>query len=338
MNRLHNLDYLRGLAAFGIMVFHYMSWTVGEFTADTFLGRVGVYGVSIFYILSGLTLYFVYAGKMNINKADLLSFFKKRIFRIFPLLWLVTIAAVILSKKIPNFFDLFLNLSGLFGFIKWDTYFSAGVWSIGNELVFYVFFPFFILFSQKSKLLLALLTLILFTLFSYFAFFKLDPTQSLDNQWFIYVNPLNQVFLFLSGFLMGLLFNKVSFNDTNVIILLIISFTGFVFYPVSGDNINLVTGINRIVFTLLCFTICFTFYKLKSTLPSYIHSPLTLLGEASYSVYLLHPIIYKITGFLKYTLHFSDVLRLVVAGILTLIISYFTYKYFEKYFMRLAKK
>jgi len=42
---------------------------------------------------------------------------------------LATIIAIILSGKMPNPFDLFLNLSGLFGFVKWDAYFSPGIWS-----------------------------------------------------------------------------------------------------------------------------------------------------------------------------------------------------------------
>jgi len=60
INRLNSLDYLRGIAAFGIMIYHYSSWTFGRFHADNFMGRVGVYGVAIFYVLSGLTLFHVY--------------------------------------------------------------------------------------------------------------------------------------------------------------------------------------------------------------------------------------------------------------------------------------
>jgi exopolysaccharide production protein ExoZ len=80
MNRLYNLDYLRGLAAFGIMIYHYLSWTLGNFSADTFMGRLGIYGVSIFYVLSGLTLYYVYFDKMKPSKEDIISFFKKKNF------------------------------------------------------------------------------------------------------------------------------------------------------------------------------------------------------------------------------------------------------------------
>ena len=100
MKRLSNIDYLRGLAALGIMVYHYLSWTLGLFTADSIMGRIGIYGVSIFYILSGLTLHYVYYEQMIPSKKDVLNFFKKRFFRIFPLLWLVIIVTTRSSKKI----------------------------------------------------------------------------------------------------------------------------------------------------------------------------------------------------------------------------------------------
>jgi peptidoglycan/LPS O-acetylase OafA/YrhL len=342
MNRLYNLDYLRGLAAFGIMIYHYLSWTLDKFSADTFMGRLGIYGVSIFYVLSGLTLYYVYYDKMKPSKEDIVSFFKKRIFRIFPLLWLVTIIAVILTRKSPDFYNLFLNLTGLFGFIKWDTYFSAGVWSIGNELVFYVFFPFFILFIKKLKPLMLVLTFVLLGLYLYFAFVKLNPDLTLSEQWKNYVNPLNQVFLFLGGFLIGFFFHNTKIKNSIIFTLIILSFVAFTFYPASGDTINVVTGTNRLVFTFCCFLICFCFYKLTFKFPEFIHKPLTILGEASYSVYLLHPIVWTFTGvvtrlFSKYIFYFPVSARLILSVLLTLIISFYVYQYFEKYFMKIGR-
>lgn len=342
MKRLYNLDYLRGIVAFGIMTYHYLGWTFGKFSADTFMGRLGIYGVSIFYVLSGLTLYFVYYDKMKPTKEDLISFFKKRIFRIFPLLWLVTFVAVILSRKIPNFYDLFLNLSGLFGFIKWETYFSPGVWSIGNELVFYVFFPFFILFTKSYKLLMIMLSTLILGLYLFFAFNKLNTSIELSEQWSIYSNPLNQVFLFLGGFFIGLFLHNIKIDNSVVIILFLLSIILFVFYPVFGDPINLVTGVNRLVFTTCCFIFCISFYKMTFTLPQFIHKPLTLLGEASYSVYLLHPIVYNITGIAfsisgKYLFNVPESVRILISILTTLSISYLVYQKFEKLFMKLGR-
>ena len=114
MKRLHELDYLRGLAATGIMLFHYLSWTLGEFNSENFVGRVGIYGVSIFYILSGLTLYHVYNTTLSGSTDALASFFKRRVLRIFPLLWVATIASIfIFDGGQASLREVFLNLTGL---------------------------------------------------------------------------------------------------------------------------------------------------------------------------------------------------------------------------------
>jgi exopolysaccharide production protein ExoZ len=342
VNRIHNLDYLRGLAAFGIMIYHYLSWTIGIFPADTFLGRLGLYGVSIFYVLSGLTLCHVYYDRMKPSVDDLVLFFKKRVLRIFPLLWLVTITMILLLGKTPNPINLFLNLSGLFGFVRWDIYYSPGVWSIGNELVFYVFFPFSILFIKKSKPLMVLLSLAIFGLYLYFAFVKLDPNITLERQWKDYINPLNQVFLFLGGFLLGFFLQDVKIDNSIIVVMLLATFALFTWYPSAENPIDIVTGSSRLVFTICCFLICLCFYKLTYIFPKVIHQPLTLLGEASYSVYLLHPIVYtvmdkasdKLNG--VFYVPISAVLFLSI--LLTLVFSYFVYQYFEKYFMAFGRR
>lgn len=344
MNRLHNLDYLRGIAAFGIMLYHYLSWTYGNFESKSFMGRVGVYGVSIFYVLSGLTLYHVYIQRMVPNREDLFQFAKKRFFRIFPLLWLATIASVLLKREIPNWENLFLNLSGLFGFVKWDTYFSTGVWSIGNELVFYVFFPFFIYFSKNNKSVFYLISTLIFLIYLQFAFSILSPEKTITEQWRNYVNPLNQVFLFLGGYLIGFLSEKKEIRNEYSWLFMIGGLALFTSYPSYGDNIYLVTGYNRLIFTLSCFMMVLGIYKVKGQLPKNLQTPLSWLGEASYSVYLLHPIVFSLSGIaLKMILGklgMPDLIRFnwLIAIPVSLVMSYFVYHYFEKYFMKLGHR
>ena len=342
MNRLYNLDYLRGLAALGIMIYHYCFFIFGAFAADTILGRVGVYGVSIFYVLSGLTLYHVYHSKMHPTLKDVGAFFRKRFFRIFPLLWLATIAAIILSKQVPDAWKVILNLTGLFGFFRWDGYFATGAWSIGNELVFYVFFPFFILFSKRFTSLFVILSTIIFGLYMYFAFHVLDGKSPLDKQWHNYVNPLNQVFLFLGGYTIGLVFEKRQFNHYLNVLLLVVAILIFVFYPAYGNAISIVTGVSRLVFTSCCFIVCLSFYKLEFKLPDLFNRPLTFLGEASYSVYLLHPLVFSFVrisfDFLdKCDIHIHSIFKLLLSIAITLVFSYFVYEHFEKFFMKVGK-
>lgn len=273
MNRLANLDYLRGICAFGIMIYHYTFWGIGQ--ADSFMGRVGIFGVSIFYILSGLTLHHVYSKKMKISKEEVLNFFKKRFFRIFPLLWLATICSIFLTTPRPSWTDIFLSLTGLFGFVRWDHYIAMGAWSIGNELVFYAFFPLFLFLIKYYKSYFKILTIILFLISIYFAFIRLNPNLTLAEQWRDYVNPFNQVFLFLGGFLISYYFSDKQSNNLGYSILLIFGISLFVFFPVSGNSINVVSGYNRFIFMAICFFICISFYKINCSVPDLIHKPLS---------------------------------------------------------------
>jgi exopolysaccharide production protein ExoZ len=64
--RIHSLDYLRGLAALGIMLYHYSMWTFNKkFDAGDLIQRIGIFGVPIFYILSGLTLHVIYHNRLQ---------------------------------------------------------------------------------------------------------------------------------------------------------------------------------------------------------------------------------------------------------------------------------
>ncbi|MBX7051982.1 MAG: acyltransferase [Flavobacteriales bacterium] len=358
--RLHNLDYLRGLSATGIMIYHYSMWTNGHAAIDSFICRVGVYGVSVFYVLSGLTLYVVYQDRMIPSWHDLRDFFKKRVLRIFPLLWLATLATLCLPGAVLHVREVILNLTGLFGFVAWDEYVALGSWSIGNELVFYVFFPLFVLTTKKSRWLFWLLAALIIGLFVYFSFFKIDTDHQLRDQWKNYIHPLNQVYLFLGGYIIGWSTQKIRLNVWMSIALIGLGFVLFAFYPLliqmphigtldsttvalnsmlPGDNVHLVSGWNRVVFSLCCFMVCLGFYKLTIELPGFLHRPLSFLGEASYSVYLLHPIMYTWIFWFSanYYIMSKGVLLIISMGV-TFVLSYFVYHYFEKYFMKLGRK
>ncbi|MEV4884684.1 acyltransferase [Chitinophaga ginsengisegetis] len=339
--RISTLDYLRGLSALGIMIYHCLSWGYGNFSTDSFMGKWGVYGVSMFYILSGLTLYHVYFNSMIPSLKQVKEFFLKRFFRIFPLLWLTIILTVILSRSLPPKMSLFYNFTGLFGIFKWDGYIGTGVWSIGNELVFYLFFPVFILLTKRYKALFYVLSGILACSFLYFAFFKLDINQSLSNkeQWSMYVNPLNQVFLFLSGYMMGLYFTKYSFSKTQTTLIFILATLSFIFYVPMGENLG--GGVNRIILSILTFMICFSFYKTTLLFPAVLDKIFTVLGEASYSIYLLHPIIWKVLPFILkhgFSIKLTTPMQIGLTFIFATAIGYFNYKYFETFFIKFGKK
>ena len=212
MKRINTLDYLRGLCALGIMVYHYIMFGMQTnqvtytIDVDNFLERIAIYGVSIFYILSGLTLYLVYREKDFSRINNIKSFFKKRFLRIYPLFIAVTLITFFISFKDISWnaiVKLILNVSGLFSVLSWNSYFITGGWSIGNELSFYLLFPLLMFFIRNNRIYFYTLVGVSFFFYCYFAYFIISPDLSLAENWKHYVNPLNQSFLFVSGIILG---------------------------------------------------------------------------------------------------------------------------------------
>ena len=348
-SRLQNLDYLRGLAAFGIMIYHFSVRAYGGKLVDevmpsigwpgAMLSRIGIYGVCLFYVLSGLTLYHVYFHKMQPTLRDIACFAQRRFFRIYPLLWIVTLLSVVLSKE-PIFSRYVVGvMSGMFGFVKWRSNIPLGVWSIGNEMVFYVFFPLLVLIAKKSKALLAATGVLLFSLFVYFAFVGINLQSHPTQIWGDYTNPLNHVFLFFAGFTIGLLSNRFFIKNSILLAVLSVTLCAFAFFPASAVFRHMISGYNRLYFSLCCFSICLCCYKITATLPKVIHKPLALLGEASYSVYMLHPLVREAQDLIIKWAHLQTpvFLQVAISIAVTLILSCLSYTYFEKYFMRLGR-
>ena len=122
-HRIESLDWLRGLMAFAIMIYHLSIWLYQPFDSETFLGKIGIYGVSIFFVLSELSMAIVYNKKID-SVHRLVSFFLKRVFRIIPLLFLATSLTILPNVVFKGEFDLqsyLLNITSLFGFFDYSN-------------------------------------------------------------------------------------------------------------------------------------------------------------------------------------------------------------------------
>jgi peptidoglycan/LPS O-acetylase OafA/YrhL len=336
-NRISSLDYLRGLAAVGIMCYHMQLLNFGEVDAATALAKIKIYGVSIFYILSGLTLYKVYAEKFSIKAIP--EFYKKRIFRIVPLLLLATILTYLLDNEQPvSSFKLLCNIAVLPGIIRPDVFIANGAWSIGNECCFYLFFPVLLLLAKQNKWYLWFSILISMLIFIFFSFNVLQPIHTLGAQWALYVNALNQFFLFALG--MGLaslkeapaLLKRIALPCMIALLLLIFC------YRVQGEPIILVTGNTRLVLTCYVAALCYCVYIADfNFLPKGIEWVLHTTGEISYAIYLMHPVVYvslkRLIGNAV-----SPYVLIGVTILITLPLSYVVYNRLEKYFITLGKK
>jgi peptidoglycan/LPS O-acetylase OafA/YrhL len=337
MARLHTLDYLRGIAATGIMVYHLLTWWYGAFPHDSVMARIGVYGVSIFYILSGLTLFHVYGSKITDHRS-VGDFWVRRVFRIFPLMWVVTLLAIWVTGEQVDARKLLLTLTGAFGFAAPTEYVSPGMWSIGNELVFYVLFPALVLFARTHRGLLVLAGFALFVPYLHTALVSIDPETPLGaaDQWAAYVNPFNQAFLFFGGVAIAYTLRTVRISQAVAWTGLICSIAGFVTLPIGGDPSASVAGWTRLGFTVLCLAMAASAYKISADVPRFMRWPLRTIGEASYSVYLLHPITYWVVR--TYTPDWGRGLSVMVTLALTMAVAWACYAFIEKPLNELGRK
>lgn len=336
------LDWLRGLMAFSIMFYHYTSWFIKPMDSSSLIGRLGIYGVSIFYILSGLNLAIAYNKRINNFKA-IQSFILRRVFRILPLLWLATILYLIVHE-IPQYYlpppsleILFLNFTALFGFVSPKSYILIGAWSIGNELVFYSMFPLIIYMYNKRLSIGNILFVIVVIVEIVFSFFILTPNKTLGSQWTTYINPFNQLFLFVLGVATYYNFNKLK-NNNLINILGLLSILLFIFYPVSGDQIYLSTGFNRFFFSIWCCIVVLMFWKMKISPPIFLKQLLNTIGASTYSIYLLHQTVILVVKLFMDKIGYSNVYILITASVITtIILSSYVYRYYEKPFIKLGK-
>lgn len=342
MKRIEGLDYLRGLMALSVMIYHYISWGAGPIGSEHLLGKLGIYAVSMFYILSGLSLGLVYYGRITSANA-VGSFVIKRIFRIFPLFWLVLTASLLASvaggkAHDLDLFKVFLNYSLLFGFVEPTAYFNTGAWSIGNEMVFYAILPMVFLLASRLTWALPLAVVSSIVVGVYFAEYRLDTSMPLAEQWSVYINPFNQLFLFMGGVALGVYGKLAKVKSIASIMLLSTSLLVFCFYPVSGDSIAIVTGAERFVFSFSCMAFVAGLYFLN---PSFKAAPAKVLGffgSACYSIYLLHPVVAKVVVALSAKVGLGAAVGYTASAFVTLAVSWVVFNYLEKPMMNAGKK
>lgn len=346
--RIHSLDWLRGVMSLSIMLYHYGVWM----DVSHVLNRLGIYAVSIFFVLSGLSMGIVY-GKSIFYKETIYSFFFRRIVRIWPLLWLavalVVIPTVILGRGPYNhepyqLKQIILNITTLAGYFNDGGYINVGAWSLGNEMFYYLFTPLLIYIFQKRKKIGNYLTIFSFLIGVYFSFIILDKDKSLAIQFKVYTNPLNNFFFYLCG--LAIYYNFKGYKPSMYISksLPLLAIILFIFYPVQGDQIVIVTGWNRIYFSFVSIFIVFVFFVSPPKVPKLVALSLTFLGLASFGIYLLHPIIaWYIDGVFDFIesiflIHKLPYVRTLFSLIFTLFLSLITYKYFETPFILFAKR
>jgi peptidoglycan/LPS O-acetylase OafA/YrhL len=315
--RLPALTSLRFLAAFHVVLFHLyaMSILVGSGLYRR-LASVGYVGVSLFFVLSGFILVYTYAGR-TWTVGD---FWRARFARIYP----AYLFSLLLTA--PPFFYVCIKLKDMdipfFAWFKthlllcstlvplllqswvpgaalaWNT----PAWSLSVEAFFYLVFPILVtwLFRSRNRRLawiLAVAWLISLAMSSAYWWWAPDgaPYQddrSLNLMWLnaLKFNPLARLPEFVMGACCGFLFLRKSVDRKWASPLLVAGLLVFVLIVVLSPNIAypvmhnsaLAPAFAAIIFGLALRPRWTSFLEIK---------PLVLLGDASYTLYLLHSVI-----------------------------------------------
>ncbi|EFB3384739.1 acyltransferase [Escherichia coli] len=283
-NRYFFIDGLRGIAAFSVLMNHGahtiitngVQPTFIDFTKYSITGNMGSFGVQLFFCITGF-LFFDKLIKSN-NVFDWNKFFVARIKRLVPLYMLtsllVAILAIILagnSAKL-NFvnFSSLLNFFG-FGFLGTEIFIggfnasglNAVIWTLPYEWRFYLLFPLVsIAISSKKYGILALSAVMLLAARDFMTEFVLWP-------------------YFIVGAFGAYIFNKTKMDikDEYWIFSFITCAAIFLIICSSADSYG---RIRFACISLLFIIVLITKPKIFKT------KSLVYLGEASYSLYLLH--------------------------------------------------
>ncbi|MBO9560474.1 MAG: acyltransferase [Caulobacter sp.] len=156
MQHRNDIDGLRAVAILPILLFH----------AGLTQMSGGFIGVDIFFVISGFLITSIITREMNAGTFSILTFYKRRVVRIFPALF-VTLTLVLLAGclfMLPSeVAPLGKSAAAAAGFVSniyfWKTadYFAGSAdlkpllhtWSLGVEEQFYIFYPLMVLLVTR---------------------------------------------------------------------------------------------------------------------------------------------------------------------------------------------
>ena len=332
-----SIDGLRGISVLSVVLYH--------FFPKIFKG--GFIGVDIFFIISGFVISNILLNEYKIDhKISLKNFYVKRIKRLFPAFFLVIFVSSVISyfTLLPNYLIDFSksSLSSIFFISNFYFFFTnqdyAGIasnfkpllhlWSLSAEEQFYIFFPLFIFVFLKFIKIYAKLTIVFLIIASYTASIVLENLYSGSG---FYLLP-SRVSQFLVGFLIAKFYfnnDKLIWLDKNISLYFLFSILITLFFIVFISDENLFPS-NLTVLVTLCMFIIIYALSCNNIQSNFLENRiLVFFGKISYSLYLWHFPIFVFSNYLGFLNNLTNKL---IFLILSVIISFLSYNFYEKKF------
>lgn len=332
-NFFNSLQVFRGLAAL-MVVFHHQ-WISFAYFFDVqdhillFIATLGKHGVDFFFVLSGFIITYSCYNKKAI-KLTIQSYLINRVLRIYIPYLPISLCMVLL-------YQLFPNVSGSSRTISWVTsltLFPDGLpalsvaWTLVHEMMFYLLFIVWF-YSRKSWFIFTIIWIAAIVYQNW-----INPLPILNTI------PILKYFLssynleFIIGFYSAVFIKNYTVSASKNILLL----SSFLFL-----GVGLVFKWNAWDFSFLIFAFGFASLilgSLRSRLDKINASNfLMVIGNASYSIYLIHnpEISILIRLFSKYLFFFPEGMIFVLIFVTCCITGVVYSKFFEKFLMGKAK-
>jgi len=318
MAKINNLQALRAFAALNVALFHTLvTSTAYGYKLSLFSPLLGWggNGVDIFFVLSGFIMVYILEGK----KVSTKDFFIERLLRVAPLYWVLTGTFLLLVLAVPSAFrsesvSIIPHALASIFFISqaWQDQLPLlfDGWSLEYEMLFYALLTIGLFFPKRYQTYIFTGAGIICTAL----LFEIDSI----------------VYEFILGMVVGYLFCRLKHR---------LPFAGpffilgtVLFFSTLGQNPMLDWTENRVIRAgIPSFFIVYGLIGVRQ-----IHSGLlTLLGDASYSIYLIQvftiPAFYKLAAFLRLPSSQADLLALICLG-LTASAGLVSYWVLERYF------
>lgn len=275
---LIGIHYMRGLAALLVVIFHVIGIMVTYKHYDTqFPYHILAAGVDIFFVISGYLMVKT-TEKYKHTKLDWKLFLYKRLTRIAPMYWLITIliSAAILYKPslAEKQVDIELILKSLLfiptnipGSHAQSTVIPVG-WTLVYEMFFYFAFAAFTAVNYRAGLFLLI-----------FLFCALSLTHSISDNYYltIYSNPI--ILEFILGILVAKL--KTPSHSKGLTFVLLGCLAFFAGTYLDGPELSARPISAGIGAAMMIYGASGIKLKRELIIPS-------ALGDASYSIYLTH--------------------------------------------------
>lgn len=342
--QINQITFTRFIAALTVVFFHYgthafpatFSWLSESVTA-------GPIAVNYFYVLSGFIMAIAYYQPHKPTPLNKRKYWIARFARIYPvyLVALLLMAVASSSEVVNNPLALPLHLAMLQAWIPgYPMTLNNPGWSLSVEAFFYLCFPFLLALIYRTGLkYLTVIAVVLWLITQYVLLTGINSPEysgkSLLHD-FVYYHPLMHINAFIAGLLCGVVYknnadklkspNPVWLLSSLILIVLLLELRPFL---ESALNYKLAytNGLIAPAFLLFIWLLASTKGRIQTVLS---HPALILLGEASFSLYILQKPVYGLYNrILEPRLGLTDVADFYTALLLLIILSIASYKLFE---------